>query len=227
MKKKERIKKLSIGIIIILIALMLTYLVGKPLVRLLEDTDSLKLFIEEYGFFGKIALVLIAAVQVIFALIPSEALEIAAGYLFGTVEATILCLVGICLGSTIVIFLTQKFGRKFVNLFYSDKKIDEIKLFKNEKKLGGLLFLIFLIPGTPKDIVTYVVGLTKVKISTYLLITSLARTPSIVISTIAGSAFAESKYNMAILFFGLSALTGAIGFLIYKFYFTKKEKVSK
>jgi len=227
MKKKERIKKLSIGIILIIIALMLTYFVGKPIVSLLEDTDKLKLFIEKYGFFGKIILVLIAAIQVIFALIPSEALEIAAGYLFGTTEATLLCLIGICLGSSIVIFLTQKFGRKFVNLFYSDEKIDKIKLFKNEKKLGGLLFLIFLIPGTPKDIVTYVVGLTKIKISTYLLITTIARTPSIIISTIAGSAFAESKYNMAILFFVLSALTGAIGFLIYKFYFTKNDKVSK
>lgn len=113
-----------------------------------------------------------------------------------------------------------------MNLFYSDEKIDNIKLFKNEKKLKILLFLIFLIPGTPKDLITYVVGLTELKLSSYLLITSLARIPSIVISTIAGSAVAENKYNLALLFFGLSAITGIIGFLIYKLCFNKKNNVS-
>lgn len=226
MKKKEKIKRVSLGIFIVIITLLLTYLIGKPIIGLLKDTDKLKYLISEYGFLGKIVFILIAAIQVVFALIPSEALEIGAGYLFGTVEATLLCLIGISLGSSVVILLTQKYGRKFVNLFYSDEKIDNIKLFKNEKKLKILLFLIFLIPGTPKDLITYVVGLTELKLSSYLLITSLARIPSIVISTIAGSAVAENKYNLALLFFGLSAITGIIGFLIYKLCFNKKNNVS-
>lgn len=227
MKKSERIKKILLGIFIIVILLLLTFLIGKPILNLANDTEKLKAIIDNNWLLGRLLYITLCIVQVLLALIPSEALEVGGGYIFGYVESTILCLIGISIGSALVIILTKKFGRKFVNLFYSDEKIDSIKIFKNEKRLSGLVFILFLIPGTPKDVMTYVVGLTKLKVSTYLLLTSIARIPSIIISTIAGSMLADDNYHMALLFFTISAVTGIIGFLVYKLYFDKQEKKSK
>lgn len=221
--KNKNIYKKVFGILLIIIILLLTYFVGKYLLNELSNIEDFKNKIDGYGIFGKIVFIIIAIIQVLLALIPSEAVEIAGGYAFGSIEGMFLCLLGVTLGSIIVILLTKKFGRKFVNLFYDDNKIDNFKLFKDEKKLSKLLFILFLVPGTPKDLITYVVGLTDLKLSTYLILTTIARIPNIIVSTLAGNAIANNNINNTILFLLLSLISGIIGYLVYKFYLSKKE----
>lgn len=220
-------KKRLLGIFIILLFLVLTIIIGGYIIDFSSNEGSFKSLISNIGIFGYIFFVFLTVLQVVFALIPSEALELAAGFTFGPFLGAILSIIGLCIGSSIVIVLTKKYGRRFVNLFYTNDKINEIKLFKNERKLIPLIFIMYLIPGTPKDIIIYVVGFTKLKVSTYLLVTTFARTPSVLISTIAGGAVRENNIELAIIFFSISVITGIVGFLIYKFIFLKKEATSK
>ena len=214
---KHYSKKTSIfALIIMAVLLIILTTVGIFFIKYeFTETNSFENLVNENYFLSVIVMIIICALQVMVALVPSEAVEIASGYAFGPWLGALYCLIGILIGSCIVIALTRKFGRRFVESLYPREKIDALPILRSEKKLNALVALIFFIPGTPKDLVTYVIGLTKMSIPTYVALTSLSRLPSIVISTISGGALENDNYHKAILFFIISCVTGAIGYLIY------------
>ena len=148
-----------------------------------EDTDALQLWIGEHYFLGAVLMVILCALQVVIALIPGEVLEIAAGYCFGGLWGLVICLIGIMLGSVIAILLARRFGRRLVESLYPREKIDALPILNDPKKRNAMTFLLFLIPGTPKDLFTYVIGMTEMSIPLYIALTMFARIPSIIMST--------------------------------------------
>ena len=181
-----------------------------------NDPALLRNAIGEHYVLGAICLVLISAVQVIVALVPGEFVEIAAGYMFGSFWGAVLCLGGIVLGSCVTILLVRRFGRKFVYVFYPKEKLDSLPVLNHPAKRNFWTFVIFFIPGTPKDLFTYAIGLTDMSIPTYMLLTTFARFPSVITSTMAGNAAGEKKYISAIIIFGATAVISGIGLLIYR-----------
>lgn len=192
-----------------------------------SDTDALQAFVEKNYLLSAIALVLICAVQVIVALIPSELVEIAAGYAFGSVMGALLCLMGITFGSVIVILITRKFGRRFVESLYPREKIDALPIINNPKRRNLLTLTLFLIPGTPKDLITYAVGITDMSIPTYLLLATAARFPSIIMSTVGGHALGNDKFTFALIAFAISGAVSLGGYLIYTGIIKKHRKNAK
>ncbi len=180
-----------------------------------ENIGKIKDFVSEHIILGTLIFILVCVVQVVIALIPGEAVEIAAGVIFGPWWGTLICLFGIMLGSCLVILLVRCFGRKFVESLYPREKIDSLPILNNPKKRNATIFLLFLIPGTPKDLITYIVGLTEVSIPMYILLTMIARIPSILMSTLGGDAFGEGKIIKAVIVFAITALVSGIGYLIY------------
>ena len=89
-------------------------------------------------------------------------------------RGTGLCLLGALLGSVTVFLFVKKFGMRFVALFVSEEKIRSLKFLQNEKRLNLIAYILFLIPGTPKDVMTYIVGLTPMKLSFWIFITLTA-----------------------------------------------------
>lgn len=180
-----------------------------------SDTDAFKAFVDENYILSVFLLIIICAVQVIIALIPGELIEIAAGYAFGTLAGALICLAGITLGSIIVLLLTRKFGRRFVESIYPREKIDSLPILRDPKKRNVFTALLFLIPGTPKDLITYIIGITEMSIPLYLVIATAARLPSIIISTIGGDALGSDKFIRAITAFIISAVISLVGYLVY------------
>ena len=191
-----------------------------------ENIENIRAFVSEHWFVGALLFAAVCAVQVIIALIPGEAVEIAAGLIFGSWQGALVCLVGIMSGSVIAIALVRKFGRKFVEALYPREKIDSLPILNDPNKRNATIALLFFIPGTPKDLITYVVGLTDVSIPMYILLTTFARIPSIVMSTFGGDAFAEGKIIKAIIIFGGSAIISGAGYLVYLLIQKKMNKKS-
>lgn len=180
-----------------------------------SDVDVIKAWIDEHYFLGLIVMTLLCAVQVVIALIPGELLEIAAGYAFGPYIGLLVCVVGILAGSIVAILLARKFGRRLVESLYPRDKIDALPILNNHSKRNTLTFLLFLIPGTPKDLFTYVVGLTEMSIPLYIALTTFARFPSIIMSTFSGNALGENKIIKAAIIFIATGIISAIGYFIY------------
>ncbi len=213
----ERKKILGLGAFVLFLAFMffVTWFIGKPMIRFVEDPLLFQQWVDTYGVWGRLLFVGMVMLQVIIALIPGEPLEFGAGYAFGAVEGTILATIGILIGSIIVFALVKKFGMAFVEIFFSEEQISKIRFLKKSRKRDVLLFLLFVLPGTPKDVLTYFLGLTDIKLSTLVFISVVGRFPSVVTSTISGGALGRESYILAIVVFVITLILSAIGLLIY------------
>ena len=192
----------------------------------LANPELVRKAIGEHYFAGALAMILICAAQVVVALIPGEVVEIAAGYVFGSWMGSLLCLVGIVLGSCTTILLVRRFGSKLVYAFYPKEKIDALPIIRDPAKRNLLTFILFVIPGTPKDLFTYAIGLTDMSIPLYILLTTAARFPSVILSTLSGNAVGTKDYRMAVVFVIVTAVVSGVGVLIYRI-FSKKHAEKK
>ena len=218
-------KKTRASLILSLVSavLLLLTVCGIWLMReYLTDPETVREAIGEHYVLGALALILICAVQVMVALIPSEVVEIAAGYVFGVWGGALLCLAGIVLGSCLTILLVRRFGAGLVYAFYPKEKINALPILNDPPKRNLLTFILFVIPGTPKDLFTYAIGLTDMRITLYILLTTAARFPSVILSTISGNAVGDQKYGKALIFIIVTAAVSGIGLIIYRS-FSKKR----
>ncbi|MBC3796920.1 TVP38/TMEM64 family protein [Acetobacterium tundrae] len=217
--RSDRQKKvISFGAILVFIVLSIVILalVGKPMIAFVSELPQYREWVDDNGLISRLVFVGMMTLQIVVAFIPGEPLEIAAGYAFGFWEGSLLCLIGAVIGSAIVFLFVRHIGMKAVEVFVSREKIQSLKFLKNTRKLNSIVFLLFLIPGTPKDIMTYFIGMTKMKFSTWLLITGIARIPSVITSTMCGDALGIENYTMAIWVFGLTAIISLMGLLFYR-----------
>ena len=224
--KKSSSKKKSLFLLIgfVLVSVLAIVLVAPPMLEFFKKPEQVRAWVEEKGMMGQIAYIGMIAIQVIIALIPGEPLEIAAGYVFGTWEGTILCLLGTAIGSSVVFLFVKTWGMKAIEPFFPKDKIEKIPILNNPKKLELLTFILFFIPGTPKDILTWAAGLTPIRFRHWMLITIVARFPSIITSTVGGDALGTRKYEFAIIVFAATLAISVIGILIYKKIETKTVK---
>lgn len=230
-EKRENltVKQKKIISIVFLVALVLfcgvvTWFIGRPIVKFVSEPQKFRLWVEEHGLWSDIVFIAMVVFQVIIAFVPGEPLEIGGGYAFGAVRGTILCIIGITLGSILTFLLVKRFGVRFVEIFFSMEKIKGLKFLQNEKKLDFIIFLIFFIPGTPKDLITYFIGLTDIKLSKLILLSSLARLPSVLTSTVGGSALGMEDYVFAIVVFAVTIVISGGGLVLYNWYSKRKVK---
>lgn len=156
------------------------------------------------------------ALQIVAAMITGEPLEIAAGYAFGAAEGTALCLLGALIGGAAVFLAVRRFGRRAVEAFFPPERIDALPLMRGGRRLEGWVFVIFLFPGTPKDLLTYCAGLTHMPLGRWLLISVTGRIPSVLTSTLGGDALGAGSFGAAALVFGLTLLLCAAGLAVYR-----------
>ncbi|MGN0369233.1 MAG: TVP38/TMEM64 family protein [Butyrivibrio sp.] len=216
---KDIYKKIIVIASIVIFILMTVFVfiyVGKPLIRFVSEPEKFREWVDERGILGRLAFLGMTMLQVIIAIIPGEPMELVAGYAFGMWEGTFLCILGATLGGIPVFLLVKKFGIKAVEVFFSREKIESLKFLKSSPKRDFWIFILFFIPGTPKDLLNYVVGLTDMKLGKWLIISLVARIPSIVTSTIGGDALGVQNYVFAIIVFGGTLVISCIGMLIYR-----------
>lgn len=225
--REKRIAVLTLGSAALLTAVVCYFTLGKKLLLFLEDRAAFKEWLTGFGPFGKAVFVAVRAVQTVVKIIPGEPLEIGAGYAFGTWGGLFYCMLGTFLGSLVIIALTKKFGVKLVELFVPKKKIDSLAFLQNRKNLNATLFIIYLIPSTPKDIITYLICLTDESIPLFLLITMIGRIPSIITSTWCGASLEGEHYLGAAVIFLCTAVVGLGGGALYSRIAAGKTKQKK
>ena len=212
----QKIAAIASIVVFVVVLILLTIFVGGPIVKTLGDPASFRAWVDARGFWGKLIFIGLLILQVVIAFIPGEPFELAAGYAFGAVWGTALVWIGLALGTTIVFLFVRKIGVKAVEVFFPREKINSMKYLRDEKALNAAAFVLFLIPGTPKDLLTYVAGLTKIRLLPWIVLTSIARIPSIVTSTISGNALGLQNYALAILVYAATALVSGVCLFFYQ-----------
>ena len=197
-------------------ALVLALLLYRPVMDAVRDPDALRAWVAEHRAVGRAAMVALMVVQVVLAFLPGEPVEIAAGYAFGALEGLLLCLIGASLGCALAAGAARGFGRGAVERFFPPERFEELPFMRSPARQTATIFLLYLIPGTPKDLFNYAIGLTRLPLPRTIALTAVARIPSIVTSTIGGCALGARRMALAL---GVMVLTGALslaGLLVYR-----------
>ena len=190
------------------------YLPG--LLAWLADARAVRAFVSDHAFVSRLAMLGINIVQVLLAFLPGEPVELASGYAFGFWEGTALCLVSSGLATSMIYWATRRWGWKLVGLFFDRSLFDRFSWLKSAKRLELIMLIVFLIPGTPKDFLTYFAGLTNMRFLPVVLIATFGRIPSIVTSTIAASAVGSGNWPLVACTLVASAFLLAVGGLMYR-----------
>lgn len=216
MKQKNKLAAVIIIVAVAVFSVAVYIYFGKPLISFVNKPQQFRAWVEKNGIFADIAFVFMVVFQIVVAIIPGEPFEIGAGYAFGALHGTLLCMIGSLIGGVTVFLISRKFGIKIVEIFVSREKIDNLKFLKYSKKRNAIMFLLFLIPGTPKDVLSYCAGITDIKLSYWIFICVVAKIPSIATSTIGGSAIGGEKYTVAIVAFAVTAVVSIVGVFAYR-----------
>ena len=232
MNRKNKVKIFKIFLTIIVLSLFLGIIIYSfPVMKNLSTIEGQVAFkekVENSGILGMLSLFGLQVAQIFLIIVPGEPIEILSGMCYGGLWGTVFIMVSASIISIAIYFLVRKFGRKFVYDFCDEKKVEKIensKLFQNPKKIEFIMLILFLIPGTPKDLLVYVAGLLPIKPLKFILISTFARFPSVITSTLAGEQLAIGDWKMSIVLYGIILIFVAIFvFIINKL---DKDKITK
>lgn len=232
MRKENKIKilkRIMTGMVILLMVGMVVYLF--PVMKNLSSLEGQVAFkekVESSGMFGMLTLFGLQVAQIFLIVVPGEPLEILAGMCYGAWWGAGFIMFSACIISTVIFGLVRKFGRNFVCNFCEEEKVLKIensKLFQNPKKIERIMLILFLIPGTPKDLLVYVAGLLPIRPIRFIVISTFARFPSVISSTLAGANLAIGDWKMGIILYALVLILVAIIVIVMNR--LDKEKVTE
>ena len=232
MKKinKAKIMKL-IALITTIAILVIATIYMIPIIKQINTPEGQAQFKEKItnsGITGMLILFGLELAQVVLAILPGEPVELLAGICFGPIWGTIFLMVSVFIVTAMIYFFVKKYGRDFIYEFFPKEKVNKVensKLFKDPQKVETVMALLFLIPGTPKDLLVYIGGLLPIKTSRFLALSTLLRFPSIISSTIAGDKLLEGQWKVSILAYVITfAINAIVIFVVNKF---DKNKVTE
>lgn len=229
-KTKTKILKIILLIIALLLIIGVTLYLF-PVMKNLSSKEGQIAFqqkVENSGIVGMLILFGLQFAQIFLFIIPGEPIEILAGMCYGWLGGTVFIMISALIISTAIFYLVRKLGRKFVYDFCDEQKVAKIensKLFQNPKKIELIMLILFLLPGTPKDLLVCVAGLLPIRASRFILISTFARFPSVISSTLAGDNLAVGDWKTGIILYAIVfALVLVIIFIVNKFDKTKLTK---
>ena len=197
-----------------------------PLMMDLSTQDGQFAFkekVNEMGFKGMLLLFGLQLAQIVLVVLPGEPLEVLTGMCYGTWGGLLFSFVSVFITTSLIYLATYKFGKDLIHYFFKKERTDKIEkstLFKNQKKIEILMIILFLIPGTPKDLLTYTGVLLPIKPLRFILIATFARFPSIISSTYAGATLSVGNWEKSIIIYIVTfATTG-----VFIFFVNKKNK---
>ena len=220
-KKRRIVSGVTLGVFFAAM-IAATVLSFDTLTDAVNDPAGFREQIESFGFAGKLIFTLLMAAQVVLAIIPGHPFEVAGGFCFGVFEGTLLTMLGALLGSVVAFFIARFLGLGMVKAFYSEEKLQKVFFLKASKQQTAFSLLFFLLPGVPKDMLAYFLGVTKMRFTTFLLISTVGRFPGILVAVLAGAAAQTRSTTVIIVFAVLLLLLIAASVFLYKQ--TEKKK---
>ena len=184
------------------------------LVRLYSDKRFLKQTLREWGILAPVIFIALQALQVIIAPIPGEATGILGGFLFGEWLGLIYSMIGLTLGSVAAFGVGRWLGAHYVRTLVSQETWDKMG-FIVEAEGAILCFIIYLIPGLPKDMVCYLFGMSPMPLWVFTLVSTLGRIPGTWVLSAQGAHTAAGNYLEVILLTAL-ALAAALPLYYYR-----------
>lgn len=184
-------------------------------------------WLTDFGILRYPVLFFIQVMQVIVAIIPGEPVELLAGFVLGSIGGTILCIVGSAIGACVIYWGVHRFGKRFISFFTGKRFYSRMTFLKDPMRRDMFLFILFLIPGTPKDLLLYFSPLANISLSRLIFIISTARIPSILSSCYVGAHVSEGEFGHSVVVFVITGMVGLMGIILNDMILEYKEKAKR
>ena len=206
------------GLIAFFAVMAIIMLLVWPYIHMLFEPDGLNELIgkvHEAGWAGVLILEAVQFLQIVVAFIPGEVVQIAAGMIYGPWIGALIIFIGCVISSSAIFAIVHKLGAPFVHDMVPQKYMGKFREFERSKKFESIVFLLFLIPGLPKDVFTYITPLSDMRFGKFVMITNFARIPGIVISTYAADGLLEGRLVESVIMFLALAVVAIVALVIY------------
>ncbi|WP_125153533.1 TVP38/TMEM64 family protein [Clostridium rectalis] len=166
---------------------------------LLKNQDQFKEYLLSFGPLAIVVFGIMQVLQVVIFFIPGEVIQAVGGYAFGTWQATLVSIIGIDMGATILFLVTKKYRSKLVNKVVPVKIKNSLEKTLNSKKLNLVVFLLYLLPGMPKDAMIFLCALSEISFKDYMLYSTLGRIPALTLSCYYGHNIALGNKSIVLI----------------------------
>ena len=181
----------------------------------LTDRERIESFILSFGMGGPVVFVIIQVLQVIFAPVPGEVTGFIGGYLFGAGKGFLYSSLGLSLGSYINFFIGRIIGKRYIRKIISPAKLDKFDSLVNKQGIL-VIFLLFVIPGFPKDYLCLFLGISPVPFKLFWVLSTFGRMPGTYLLSIQGASLFDRHYFLFALISVCCILALVAGYM-YKF----------
>lgn len=192
-----------------------------PFMKDLSTTEGQVAFkerIDSMGFGGLLLLLGLQLLQILLVVLPGEPFEVLAGMCYGAWGGCLFITASVFITTTIIFFTVRKLGHKYLYNFFRKEKVDKImksKMLNNPRNLDMILFILFFLPATPKDLLVYIGGLLPIKPLRFIMISTFVRFPSVITSTMVGANISNGNWKMSLLIYGVTfVVAGLCMFLV-------------
>lgn len=171
---------------------------------------------------GHAAAILIALqiLQVFVCIIPGQPIQFAASYMFGIVGGYLISVTGAAIGATITFYVSRLLGKDAVCTLFDEEKIENYRRKLNSGKGLMAVFLIYLIPGIPKDLTAYAAGISDIRFMPFLVLSTIGRTPGMLGSILIGYFFNRGNY------YAIAVLAVITAAMLIVFYIKRKDMIA-
>ena len=216
MKKIVPILKLLVLLAIVVAIPANILLYHHDIIERFESFQDVITFLEQYHWQSIIIYIVVQAVQVVISVIPGQAFQFAAGYLYTFFPGLLFSLMGAALGTSVSFYLAKVLGTDAVHLLLGEKKTAYYVERLNSKRAYSIVFLIYLIPGIPKDIVSYAAGVSEMRWRPFFLFSMLGRIPGMTGSLLIGALYMREHYILMGIVAALAVVAFVAGILCRK-----------
>ena len=224
-KRAEKENKSRVIISTVKILLLILIVVGIPIyiwffhgdwIKSIENIDDVVAFMEKYETQSIFVYIGLQIVQIVISIIPGQVFQMAAGYIYGFWPALLFAMTGALLGTTLSFMLAKVLGRDFLHIFFGEEKMSYYIERLNSKKMYAIVFFLYLIPGIPKDMVSYAAGVSEIKFKPFIIISALGRLPGMIGCLLMGDMMMEENYTGAVIIGVFAVITFALCIILRK-----------
>ena len=224
-KKAEKENKRRVILSVVKISMLVLIVAGIPLylwffhgdwIKSFENINDVVAFLEKYETQSIFVYIGLQIVQIVISIIPGQVFQMAAGYIYGFWPALLFAMTGALLGTTLSFMLAKALGRDFLHIFFGEEKMSYYIERLNSKKMYAIVFFLYLIPGIPKDMVSYAAGVSEIKFKPFIIISALGRLPGMIGCLLMGDMMMEENYTGAVIIGVFAVITFALCIIFRK-----------
>lgn len=215
-KRSEKVRaylKFAVLVILIVGVPAYIYFFQHDLITQFSNIDSVKQIINDNNAASVPLYIAFQIIQIIICIIPGQWLQLAAGIAWGFWIGLLLSLIGALFGSILTYFLAKYLGTDALRLIFGQDKLDQLTEKLDSKAGITAVFLIYLIPGLPKDLCNYAAGVSQIKLKPFLIVSMVGRTPGMIASLLIGKHLSLGSYHVAVIIAVIAGILFVLGII--------------